>query len=35
VLCGLGLVAGFGLLGATWLIMKTDGQRCKPRQDRG
>jgi cytochrome d ubiquinol oxidase subunit II len=25
VLCGLGLVAGFGLLGATWLIMKTDG----------
>src|ERR1700730_6019974 len=24
-LCGLGLVAGYGLLGATWLIMKTDG----------
>jgi cytochrome d ubiquinol oxidase subunit II len=25
VLCGLGLVAGYGLLGATWLIMKTEG----------
>ena len=25
VLCGLGLVAGYALLGATWLIMKTDG----------
>jgi cytochrome bd ubiquinol oxidase subunit II len=25
VLCGLGLVAGYGLLGATWLVMKTDG----------
>jgi cytochrome d ubiquinol oxidase subunit II len=25
ILCGLGLVAGYGLLGATWLIMKTDG----------
>jgi cytochrome bd ubiquinol oxidase subunit II len=25
VLCGLGLMAGYGLLGATWLIMKTDG----------
>jgi cytochrome bd ubiquinol oxidase subunit II len=25
VLCGLGLVTGYGLLGATWLIMKTDG----------
>jgi cytochrome bd ubiquinol oxidase subunit II len=24
-LCGLGLVTGYGLLGATWLIMKTDG----------
>ncbi len=24
-LCGLGLVAGYGLLGATWLVMKTDG----------
>jgi cytochrome bd ubiquinol oxidase subunit II len=25
VLCGLGLVTGYGLLGATWLIMKIDG----------
>jgi cytochrome d ubiquinol oxidase subunit II len=25
VLCGLGLVAGYGLLGATWLVLKTDG----------
>src|SRR5713226_5835531 len=25
VLCGLGLVAGYALLGATWLIMKTEG----------
>jgi cytochrome d ubiquinol oxidase subunit II len=25
VLCGLALVAGYGLLGATWLVMKTDG----------
>lgn len=25
VLCGFGLVAGYGLLGATWLIMKTEG----------
>jgi cytochrome d ubiquinol oxidase subunit II len=25
LLCGLGLVAGYGLLGATWLIAKTDG----------
>jgi len=25
ILCGLGLVAGYGLLGATWLIMKTEG----------
>ncbi len=25
VLCGLGLIVGYGLLGATWLIMKTDG----------
>ena len=25
VLCGLGLVAGYGLIGATWLIMKTEG----------
>ena len=25
VLCGLGLVAGYALLGATWLVMKTEG----------
>jgi cytochrome bd ubiquinol oxidase subunit II len=25
VLCGLGVVAGYGLLGATWLVMKTEG----------
>ncbi len=25
VLCGLGVAAGYALLGATWLIMKTDG----------
>jgi cytochrome bd ubiquinol oxidase subunit II len=25
LLCGLGLVAGYGLLGATWLVMKTEG----------
>jgi cytochrome bd ubiquinol oxidase subunit II len=25
VLCGLGLVTGYGLLGATWLLMKTEG----------
>jgi len=24
LLCGLGLVAGYGLLGATWLVMKTE-----------
>jgi cytochrome d ubiquinol oxidase subunit II len=29
VLCGLGLVAGYGLLGATWLIMKTDSSVAK------
>src|SRR5260370_36835602 len=26
VLCGLGLMAGYGLLGATWLVMKTEGR---------
>jgi cytochrome d ubiquinol oxidase subunit II len=26
LLCGLGLVAGYGLLGATWLVMKTEGE---------
>jgi cytochrome d ubiquinol oxidase subunit II len=25
LLCGLALIAGYGLLGATWLIMKTEG----------
>jgi cytochrome d ubiquinol oxidase subunit II len=25
LLCGFGVVAGYGLLGATWLVMKTDG----------
>ena len=25
VLCGLGVVTGYGLLGATWLVMKTQG----------
>jgi cytochrome d ubiquinol oxidase subunit II len=25
LLCGLGVVAGYGLLGATWLVMKTEG----------
>jgi cytochrome d ubiquinol oxidase subunit II len=29
VLCGLGLVAGYSLLGATWLIMKTQGGVAK------
>ena len=33
VMCGLGLVAGYALLGATWLIMKTEGNiedRARP-----
>ncbi|MDJ1157822.1 cytochrome d ubiquinol oxidase subunit II [Chelatococcus sp. SYSU_G07232] len=25
LLCGVGVVAGYGLLGATWLVMKTEG----------
>jgi len=25
VLCGVGLIAGYGLLGSTWLILKTEG----------
>jgi len=29
VLCGLGLVAGYALLGATWLLMKTEGGVAK------
>ncbi|HTS42365.1 MAG TPA: cytochrome d ubiquinol oxidase subunit II [Xanthobacteraceae bacterium] len=28
-LCGLGIIAGYGLLGATWLVMKTDGAVAK------
>jgi cytochrome d ubiquinol oxidase subunit II len=27
LLCGAGVMAGYGLLGATWLVMKTDGGR--------
>ncbi|MDB5796355.1 MAG: cydB [Paucimonas sp.] len=26
ILCGLGLVAGYALLGATWLVLKTEGE---------
>jgi len=26
ILCGLGVVAGYALLGATWLVMKTEGE---------
>jgi cytochrome d ubiquinol oxidase subunit II len=26
LICGLGIVAGYGLLGATWLVMKTEGE---------
>jgi cytochrome d ubiquinol oxidase subunit II len=29
LLCGLGVVAGYGLLGATWLVMKTGGALAK------
>jgi len=29
VLCGLGVVAGYALLGATWLMMKTDGDLAR------
>ena len=29
LLCGLGVVAGYALLGATWLVMKTDGAVAK------
>src|SRR5215475_6184346 len=34
IVCGLGLVAGYALLGATWLIMKTEGkiaERARPK----
>jgi cytochrome bd ubiquinol oxidase subunit II len=33
LLCGLGLVTGYGLLGATWLLLKTEGavkERARP-----
>ncbi len=29
VLCGLGVVAGYALLGATWLMLKTDGDMAR------
>jgi cytochrome bd ubiquinol oxidase subunit II len=29
VVCGLGVVAGYALLGATWLMMKTDGDMAR------
>jgi cytochrome bd ubiquinol oxidase subunit II len=29
ILCGLGVVAGYALLGATWLMMKTDGDMAR------
>jgi cytochrome d ubiquinol oxidase subunit II len=29
VMCGLGVVAGYGLLGATWLVMKTEGSGAR------
>jgi cytochrome bd ubiquinol oxidase subunit II len=37
LLCGVGIVVGYGLLGATWLIAKTDGpvQARARRQGRG
>ena len=31
ILTGVALVVGYALLGATWLVMKTDGQRCRTR----
>ena len=34
LLCGLGLVAGYGLLGATWLIMKTEGNVARQARHR-
>ena len=34
VVCGLGLVAGYALLGATWLIVKTDGLTARSRPAR-
>jgi cytochrome bd ubiquinol oxidase subunit II len=29
LICGLGVVTGYALLGATWLIMKTDGEMAR------
>jgi cytochrome bd ubiquinol oxidase subunit II len=29
LLCGLGVVAGYALLGATWLMLKTDGEMAR------
>jgi len=29
VLCGLGVIAGYALLGATWLVLKTEGEVAK------
>jgi cytochrome d ubiquinol oxidase subunit II len=29
LVCGLGVVAGYALLGATWLVMKTDGEMAR------
>jgi cytochrome d ubiquinol oxidase subunit II len=29
IMCGLGVVAGYALLGATWLMMKTDGEMAR------
>jgi cytochrome bd ubiquinol oxidase subunit II len=29
LLCGLGVVTGYALLGATWLVMKTDGEPAR------
>src|SRR6202008_2020188 len=33
VLCGVGLVAGYAFLGATWLIMKTEGSVARRARD--
>ena len=35
LLCGLGLVAGYALLGATWLVMKTEGSVAERAQEPG
>jgi len=34
VICGLGVVAGYALLGATWLMMKTDGDMARRAADK-